>query len=97
MAPHMDSACEGDWNADRLMETGERIWNLERDFNMRAGLTAADDTLPKRLLEEAANTGPAEGKVSGLAEMLPEYYKERGWRQDGNLSDETRERLRLPG
>jgi aldehyde:ferredoxin oxidoreductase len=97
VAPHMDSACEGDWDADRLMETGERIWNLERDFNMRAGLTAADDTLPKRLLEEAANTGPAEGKVSGLAEMLPEYYKERGWRQDGNLSDETRERLRLPG
>ena len=97
VAPHMDSACEGDWDADRLMETGERIWNLERDFNMRAGLTAADDTLPKRLLEEAANTGPAEGKVSGLAEMLPEYYRERGWRQDGHLSDETRERLRLPG
>ena len=97
VAPHMDSACEGDWDANRLMETGERIWNLERDFNMRAGLTAADDTLPKRMLEEAANTGPAEGKVSGLAEMLPEYYKERGWRQDGNLSDETRERLRLPG
>ncbi|HAN59556.1 MAG TPA: aldehyde ferredoxin oxidoreductase, partial [Gammaproteobacteria bacterium] len=71
VAPQLDAACEGEWTADRLMETGERIWNLEREFNNRAGLTSADDTLPKRLLEEAAKTGPAEGKVCGLDEMLP--------------------------
>jgi aldehyde:ferredoxin oxidoreductase len=74
VAPQLDAACEGEWTADRLMETGERIWNLEREFNNRAGLTSADDTLPKRLLEEAAKTGPAEGKVCGLDEMLPEYF-----------------------
>jgi aldehyde:ferredoxin oxidoreductase len=96
VAPQLDAACEGDWSADRLMETGERIWNLERDFNMKAGLTAADDTLPKRLLEEGANTGPAEGKVCGLSEMLPEYYELRGWTADGQLTDETRSRLGVP-
>ena len=97
VAPQLDAACEGEWTADRLMETGERIWNLEREFNSRAGLTSADDTLPKRLLEEAAKTGPAEGKVCGLDEMLPEYYEMRGWTKDGQVTDETRSRLALPG
>ena len=97
VAPQLDAACEGEWTADRLMETGERIWNLEREFNNKAGLTSADDTLPKRLLEESAKTGPAEGKVCGLDEMLPEYYEMRGWTKDGQVTDETRSRLALPG
>jgi aldehyde:ferredoxin oxidoreductase len=97
VAPQLDAACEGEWTADRLMETGERIWNLEREFNNKAGLTSADDTLPKRLLEESAKTGPAEGKVCGLDKMLPEYYEMRGWTKDGQVTDETRSRLGLPG
>ena len=96
VAPQMDAACEGEWTSDRLLEAGERIWNLERDFNAKAGFTAADDTLPPRLLEERAKTGPAEGKVTGLAEMLPEYYQERGWTADGQITDETRSRLGIP-
>ena len=71
------------------------MWNLERDFNLRAGLSAKDDTLPKRLLTEAAKTGPAKGLVNKLGEMLPEYYSLRGWSEDGVPTDETRQRLRL--
>ncbi|MFT5115562.1 MAG: aldehyde:ferredoxin oxidoreductase [Parasphingorhabdus sp.] len=97
IAPQIDAACEGDWSVDKLAEVGERVWNLERDFNIRAGLTAADDTLPKRMLTEGANTGPAEGKVSGLGEMLPEYYDLRGWNVEGELTDETRSKFGLPG
>ena len=74
VAPQIDAACEGDWSADRLLELGERIWNMERQFNLAAGFTGADDTLPARLLKDAAKTGPAKGKVSGLETMLPEYY-----------------------
>ena len=92
-APQIDAACEGEWTAERLAETGERIWNLERQFNLAAGFTGKDDNLPPRLLKEAAKTGPAEGKVSGLDVMLPEYYSLRGWTEDGVPSNQTLERL----
>lgn len=96
IAPQIDAACEGEWSVEKCAEVGARIWNLERDFNMRAGLTGDDDTLPKRLLKDAANVGPAKGKVSGLAEMLPKYYELRGWTTDGQLTDEVRSRFNLP-
>ncbi len=92
-APQVDAACEGEWTAERLLETGERIWNLERRFNLAAGFTKADDTLPPRLLREGAGTGPAEGKTSGLAAMLPEYYQLRGWTVEGEPTNETLHRL----
>jgi aldehyde:ferredoxin oxidoreductase len=95
IAPQIDAACPGTWTPETLVEVGERIWNLEREFNLRAGITAADDTLPKRLLKEAANIGPAAGKVNELGEMLPEYYALRGWGTDGVPTAETRERLGL--
>jgi aldehyde:ferredoxin oxidoreductase len=95
IAPQIDAACEGEWTAERLLELGERVWNLERDFNLGAGITAADDTLPKRLLEEPAASGPAKGLVSKLGEMLPEYYALRGWTADGVPTPETRQRLGL--
>ncbi|MFM2318162.1 MAG: aldehyde ferredoxin oxidoreductase [Thiothrix sp.] len=96
IAPQIDAACEGDWSVEKCAEVGARIWQLERDFNMRAGLTGADDTLPKRLLKDAANVGPAEGKVCDLAAMLPKYYELRGWTMDGQLTPETRQRYGLP-
>jgi aldehyde:ferredoxin oxidoreductase len=91
----IDAACEGDWTPERLIDIGERIWNLERQFNLAAGLTAADDTLPKRLLEVPAPSGTAEGKVNELGKMLPEYYALRGWTKDGVPSNETLARLSL--
>ena len=91
--PQIQAACDGDFSEETLLEIGERVWNLERKFNMEAGLTAADDTLPQRLLKEAAKTGPAAGKVSGLGQMLPEYYEIRGWSKDGVPTSETLGRL----
>jgi len=96
VAPQLDAACAGDWAPEQLVELGERIWNLEREFNLAAGLTGADDTLPPRLLKEAAKTGPAEGKVCGLDQMLPEYYELRGWAPDGTVTTQTRDRLGVP-
>lgn len=96
IAPQVDAACEGDWTADKLLEVGERIWNMEREFNLAAGITGKDDTLPKRLTKDlVANAGPAKGKVNNLSEMLPKYYAARGWSADGVPTAETRSRLGL--
>jgi len=95
IAPQIDAACEGDWSVENCLETGERIWNMERLFNEAAGFTADDDKLPKRLLEEVIQSGPTEGQVNRLGEMLPKYYEARGWTADGKIPDETRQRLSL--
>ncbi len=91
----IDAACEGEWTTERLLQAGERIWNLERIFNLEAGITAKDDTLPKRLLEVPVPTGTAKGHVSDLPTMLPEYYSLRGWSKDGKPTKETLKRLGL--
>ena len=93
VAPQIDAACEGEWSTERLLEVGERIWNLERQFNMQAGFTGKDDNLPQRLLKDAAKTGPAAGLTNQLDKMLPEYYEVRGWTPEGVPSNETLERL----
>ncbi len=93
--PQMDAACEGEWTMERLAEAGERIWNMERQFNLAAGFTGKDDNLPKRILTEAAKSGPAAGKVNGLNKMLPEYYEERGWDEQGVPAADTLQRLGL--
>lgn len=95
IAPQVDAACEGEWTPERMLEIGERIWNMERMFNHRAGFTAKDDNLPPRLLKEAAQTGPAKGLVNGLDKMLPEYYQLRGWTADGVPTNETLSRLAI--
>ena len=91
-APVTRSGLDG-LRPESMVEAGERIWNLERDFNMRAGMTADQDTLPKRLLKDAANVGPAKGRVNDLDQMLPEYYALRGWTTDGKITPETRSRF----
>ncbi len=66
-----------------LVKVGERVWNLERLYNLREGFTRADDTLPPRLLNEAVAAGPSQGWVSKLEPMLNEYYRARGWDEQG--------------
>ena len=93
--PQIQAACEGDWSLERLDLIGERIWNMEKQFNLAAGLTKKDDDLPPRLKTEPAKTGPAKGLVNGLDVMLPEYYDLRGWDTEGVPRAETLGRLGL--
>ncbi|MDQ2989309.1 MAG: aldehyde ferredoxin oxidoreductase family protein [Pseudomonadota bacterium] len=95
LQPQLHAACDESYTMESLAVIGERIWNMERDFNNRAGFTHLDDTLPKRLLTEPAKTGPAKGLVNGLDKMLPEYYQARGWNAEGQLLETTRTRLSL--
>jgi aldehyde:ferredoxin oxidoreductase len=66
-----------------LMKIGERIFTLDRLFNLKAGLSAKDDKLPKRFLKTPMPEGPHKGQVVELDKMLPEYYKIRGWNKNG--------------
>lgn len=93
--PQVAAACGEEFTLENLSLIGERIWNMERDFNNRAGFTSKDDSLPKRLLTEPAKTGPAKGLVSKLPEMLPLYYTARGWDTDGQVTAATKSRLGL--
>ena len=93
---------KGLWMTERIWDpympivisaTGLKYTLLDDTHFYYAGLTGKDDTLPKRLLKEAAKTGPAKGRVSDLDKMLPEYYQLRGWTSDGVPSKETLDRL----
>ncbi|MCZ4305500.1 aldehyde ferredoxin oxidoreductase family protein [Zoogloeaceae bacterium G21618-S1] len=93
--PQLQAACDGDWSMEKLNLVGERIWNMERQFNTAAGFTRKDDDLPPRLKTEPAQTGPAKGLVSGIDKMIPEYYQIRGWTPEGVVTEETAGRLGL--
>lgn len=81
--PMLDAATGIAYTEESLQTIGERIWNLERLFNIKAGFSGADDTLPQRMLKEPMPEGPAKGQVCKLDEMLPEYYHIRGWTHEG--------------
>jgi aldehyde:ferredoxin oxidoreductase len=68
-----------DFDVQEFRRAGERIYNLERGFNVREGITRKEDTLPARLLEEPLPEGPAEGHVNNIAPMLDRYYRCRRW------------------
>jgi len=67
------------YTTETLLKCGERCYNVERLFNLQEGYTAADDTLPKRLLEDPMPEGPTKGHVHPLDKLLPQYYAVRGW------------------
>jgi len=97
LAPQMQGACDESYTVEELALIGERIWNMEREFNNRAGFTAKDDSLPARLTstEGACKTGPMKGRFNELATMLPKYYEARGWDTEGRPTAATKQRLSL--
>jgi aldehyde:ferredoxin oxidoreductase len=83
-----------DFNFDRSIEQGDRIWNLERMFNLRAGFTSEDDRLPQRVSEPAVD-GPRAGSRAILQEHLQTYYLLRGWDKSGRPTRAKLEELGL--
>ncbi len=80
---------------EELMKAGERIWMLQRVFNVRMGVKREDDTLPKRFLEEPMVEGAAKGQTVELEPMLEEYYAERGLDKEGKPKKEKLKELNL--
>ena len=69
---------------------GERIWNLERTFDVREGIDIRHDTIPERLLQNPMPRNPAKGQIFELDKLLKDYYDVRGWDKRGSP---TREKL----
>jgi len=84
-----------EYSTEDFMKAGDRIWNLERMFNLKAGVTGGFDTLPERLLKNPIPAGPSKGEVSRLDQMLPEYYNLRGWDAEGVPLPEKLQELSL--
>ena len=81
------------FSGGHLQEIGARIFNLERMYNLREGLTAKDDTLPHRYLHESTFKHMKSGHP--LDQLLPRYYKKRGWDSEGVPTKRTLEKLRV--
>jgi len=82
-------------DAAEFIRIGERIWNLQKLFNIRAGFTKADDTLPERLLKEPLKEGAPAGRVWEREPLLDEYYALRGWDAEGVPTPEKLKELNL--
>jgi aldehyde:ferredoxin oxidoreductase len=80
---YLNAVTGATYTMDALVKAGERILNAERMFLVKAGFCRKDDTLPHRLIHEPFSEGAAKGRVVHLEEMLEEYYKERGWSEEG--------------
>jgi aldehyde:ferredoxin oxidoreductase len=83
-----------------LYERADIIETLIRQINNREGLTAEDDRLPKRILEESLPEGPPEGRVIGhenFMKMKREYYLLRGWDEQGVPTPETISKYKYDG
>jgi len=82
------------FTADDVLETGERIYNLERRFNNLAGFREGSDYLPKRYTSEPSTMKGSKGHVCELDVMLEEYYQARGWK-NGVVPDEKLHELEV--
>jgi aldehyde:ferredoxin oxidoreductase len=78
----------------RLLKVGARGYNLERLFNIREGITGAQDSLAKRFTDDPLEKNKPKTTVP-LAKMLPPYYKLRGWDANGIPTTKTLKKLNL--
>ena len=76
-----------------IQEIGARIFNLERMYNLREGVGASTDTLPPRMLNEPTFKGMDSGHP--LDQLLPRYYRNRGWDTSGVPTAATLEKLQV--
>jgi aldehyde:ferredoxin oxidoreductase len=89
LAAMLSAATGNAYTGEDLLRAGERIYNQERMFNIRAGFSRKDDTLPERFFG-------GDGIDRELfRNILTEYYHLRGWDERGVPSQEKLQELGL--
>jgi len=84
-----------EYNQEDIMTIGERVYSLERAFNVREGFDRRDDRLPDRFIREPLLKGGSRGVTVKLEEMLDSYYAVRGWDSNGIPTRKTLDELGL--
>lgn len=80
-----------EWTVEEMSEVGRRVINIARAYNQREGFNRTHDTVPKRVVKEALQNGPAAGQVippEAFEDMLDQYYEVMGWNNDGTMPEE---------
>ena len=90
MAWFFNAATGLEIDGDEVLRIGERIINVEKAYNLREGMTRADDSLPRRMLHEPMPDGFAAGQVVDLEPMISDYYGFRGWDRESGLPSRAR-------
>ncbi len=97
MLPHTKAiklATGMDMSFGKFLEVGARGYNLERMFNIREGFSKKDDTLAKRFTSDPQISEKPESVVR-VDDMLPKYYRLRGWDENGVPTRKTLDKLGL--
>ena len=77
-----------DFDAEELRRAAAHIADLKKAYNQRWGWRRSDDTLPGRTLTEPLPDGVAAGvglTRDELDGMIADYYRARGWSEDGRV------------
>ncbi len=89
LANLLSAATGVDYSTGEFLKCGERIWNLERLFNIKAGFSRKDDCLPERFFESGGINR------ADFEKTLDEYYHFRGWDENGMPIGEKLRELNL--
>jgi aldehyde:ferredoxin oxidoreductase len=71
-----------DMDQTELRNAAARVTDMTRRFNLREGLSAADDCLPERMYKEPLKEGKSISQED-LQAMVQDYYRLRGWDEQG--------------
>ncbi len=88
----------GNWPKEKVRETGERVFNLQRMFSVMAGFDEKDDKLPGRFYREVLKAGPPAGikmTAEAFEKAMQEYYAYRGWDRQGRPTVEKLKSLEI--
>lgn len=93
----LNAAAGTDWTPERFMWLGERLWNMERLYNLAAGIGGEEDTLPERCFEIPADFLADQKPLTreDFNALLQDYYRLRGWDERGVPTPQRLEALGL--
>jgi aldehyde:ferredoxin oxidoreductase len=88
----LNPLCGWNWKTDDYWMAAKRIITAERVFNVREGISAKDDRLPKRMYAEKLPAGPKKGVVfteEDHKKATTDAYKFFGWDEKGIPTEAT--------